>query len=113
MNYNMMKMKKFVQLWFVSEEELGSENLARHGFNFNHNGKVWSTILPTEDLPQRLLTIKEGEISEIAFKDMLYVGDKEGDQKRFDIILKCKANQLAYRYRSFGPFEEVLAKVTC
>lgn len=111
--------ENLIQLWFTSEDELHSENLVRHGFSFNIDGTSYHTTpnWEYEQLPLKLVDIKEGETFDLWLKDFpCWTKDKDAedgyiDDIPVDILLHVKANQSEYRYRNFGTYEETLRRV--
>lgn len=92
-----------VELWFCSEE-LNSENLVDHGFNVEDAD---GTRLHLQPIMMKRLPVK------------LFDGHKEGDRFSVKIPQKTESgeiimeialtlDQLGYRYRRFGTFEECL-----
>lgn len=99
--------EKFVQLWFHSKE-LESDNLVRHGFIVTIDGQKHHVDIDSdfEDLPLQLVqNLKEGDVLD------LHINDVKVANKIVDFTLHVKAQQLGYRYQSFGTFEETLQQV--
>ena len=112
---------KFVQMWWVGA---GSDNMQDHGFcidignekyffgyqrsielvpvNFFRGHKEGEVLPLTIALrPVAKMDINIGRESRISF-------DEENPAPTFQITFNIKLNQLDYRYRRFGTFEEVL-----
>jgi hypothetical protein len=113
--------EKYVELWF-SSDELHSENIGDHGCSFDEDGRRYYIRYIRTLIPVSLLKgHKEGEIIPIKLagscemsrdinKD---VHDKEYKNEDLDVELQLnvKLNQLDYRYRRFGTFEQCLQYV--
>lgn len=95
-----------VQLWWDSED-LGSENLARHGFTIQDGSEMQYFCNDyMEYLPLNLFKgHKEGDWIDFTFE--WYNQDKTA----ILLLLHTRLDQLNYRYRSFGGFDELLAKL--
>jgi hypothetical protein len=96
-----------VQLWWTSEHDLGSDNLARHGFHFPDGGEEqYFSNDHLEYLPISMFAgHKEGDVLDFSFEWF------EKDGTAINLQLHTTLNQLNYRYRSFGGFDELLEKL--
>lgn len=85
-----------VETWCCNKE---SDNWHCHGLKINGE-----TTLPVGCFPSD-------------FPARIFMGKKEGDKITLhstvlNVDIELTLNQLAYRYRNFGPFEEVLTHVS-
>lgn len=113
---------KYIELWFVSDE-LHSENIGDHGCSFDDkDGRRYYVRYIKTMIPVSLLVgHKEGEIvpinlignCELSRDTNKDFHDKEYQDEDLDVELQLnvKLNQLGYRYRSFGTFEQCLQYV--
>lgn len=100
--------EKLVEIWAVSREDLGSDNLGSHGFTMTIDGQEYYCRFPSY-LPVRLFSgKKEGEII-----SLIIPIEGQGDENDDHVSLKMRFNlrlaQTEYRYRGFGKFEDLLA----
>lgn len=104
---------KLVQIWFVSED-LHSNNLSDHGFYTTIDGEEYRCHLPSYSccLPKGVLPTHENDIVELIIPNCTAEPDRRKSDKKeeivFDLHLNLEADQLNYRYASFGRFEQVL-----
>lgn len=113
---------KLIQLWFHSDYEdgenkderrLGSDNLSCHGFRID--GRHY--YFDYDYLPYKILKdVKEGDILTIEFD---CERDSEEDERiavnneveKVPLVMDVKFEQLPYRYRNKGRFEEAVRYV--
>lgn len=111
----------FVETWITAEEDLGSENLADHGFRVklsnNQRIHVYSGEI-ARDIPLSLLKdLKEGgEAVQITFSNLQgrIITGKDYDNAEevtVNLTLNLTAAQTKYRYRRYGNFEDTLKAV--
>lgn len=106
-----------VETWLTAEEDLGSENLSDHGFSIVADGVKYRAGMDIRRyIPAKLLPKKEGETVILNIpcwyrNNESYEMYKKDDDGDFTLELELTANQSSYRYRNFGPFEEVVEKV--
>lgn len=114
--YPNMKTDRYIHCW-ISSKELGIDNLTSRGFIFNYNDKRYCADAIFSMIPVGLLPVAEKETSVIKLSDVsAYCYDDDDDdfmrtEIKIDVELTLTANQLDYRYRRFGKFEEVLKYV--
>jgi hypothetical protein len=112
--YPNMKTDRYIQCW-ISSKELNIDNLTSIGFEFEHNGKTYYSDAIFSMIPVGLLPSAEKETSVIKLSDVsAYCYDDDDFMRteiKIDVELTLTANQLDYRYRRFGRFEEVLKYV--
>lgn len=112
----------FVETWITAEEDLGSENLADHGFRIKLSDNQYVRVCGGEisiDIPSSLLKdLREGkETVQITFNNLQgrIITNKDYDNA-VDAIVNLTLNltgaQTKYRYRRYGNFEDTL-KVVC
>ena len=107
---------KLVQCWYVSKDDLNTENLGDHGAIVeDENGVQYIIHLKFtmyESLPETFFKGKsEGDIAYVKIPAFA-INRNNRDEKAEIILDMCmKLNQTSYRYRRFGRFEEVLKKV--
>ena len=106
---------KIVQIWFTSEE-LKSDNLEAHGFEYESDGLVQDFTFRYGYLPYPVLKdLKEGDSIDLdleATEDTWLKDDSDICVKRVIIVpMHITFRQLEYRYRNFGTFEECLRRV--
>lgn len=98
---------KFVQLWWVG---CNSDNMQDHGFTIEVDGQKYrfGYEMCLELVPVKFFKgHKEGEILPLTIS--LKPRHDEGEEvPTFNVTFNLKLNQLDYRYRRFGRFEEVL-----
>lgn len=106
-----------MELWFTSDD-LGSENLVDHGFNFElpdgtviRGCRINSSLLPTKLFEGK----QEGDTVTLNLIGT-YMDYRDDINMRLifkDVMLKCEVrlNQTEYRYRNHGRFEEVMQKI--
>lgn len=111
---------KFVQMWWTNSDI--SDNFQDHGFNVHHEGKIYrfGHDIILDYIPETFFRDhKEGDILPITIrlKPNWYTTEndkrniQEDDLPEFNVTFNLKLNQLDYRYRRFGTFEEVLKAV--
>ena len=110
-----------IECWLHSSDDLSSDNLSDHGFSFTADGKRYRAGLNIRRyIPAKLLPKKEGET--VILNIPCWYRDEENrsyehyckdDDGKFTLELELTANQLDYRYRRFGAFEEVVKQVCC
>lgn len=110
---------KLIQLWFHSDYEdsknkderrLGSDNLSCHGFKID--GRYY--YFDYNYLPYKILKdIKEGDVLTIEFDCERDVEDdiEYGSVEKVPLVMDVKFEQLPYRYRNKGRFEEAVKYV--
>lgn len=102
-----------IQLWFISND-LETENLERHGAIFiDNDANVKYIKCKCEYLVDSIFKDHvEGDIINIKLPAII-TSNKYDPEKSEEVILdmNVKLNQLSYRYKNFGPFEEVLKYV--
>ena len=103
---------RLIQIWFHSDE-LGSDNLEAHGFKYNGNHYEFRYVF----LPYKILkNIKEGDKLTIKFYSE-YAGtyyaenDLITNESDIWITMDVKFEQLPYRYRNKGRFEQAVRYV--
>lgn len=103
-----------VQLWYVetnrADKEANSENVVRHGFLIDSDGKSYYGRIKEEVLPYSWLkNVKEGE--ELKLNIPCTMADKQ--KNKIGVVLNCsiRANQQSYRYCRFGNFEDIAERV--
>lgn len=104
--------KDKIQIWLTNE---GTDNLQDHAFFTIHNGeqylgRIKETVIPYSE------KMKEGTSGIL---NLTFLGKKcvnhlseEGEWCEFPIKVEVTCNQLDYRYRRFGKFEEAAAYAT-
>ncbi len=103
---------RLIQMWFHSDE-LGSDNLEARGFKYNGNHYYFRYAF----LPYKILKdIKEGDKLTIKFYSEYagtYYADNDLITNESDIwiTMDVKFEQLPYRYRNKGRFEEAVKYV--
>ena len=131
---------KLVQLWFVGKESCGSENLQDHGFhvgidgyNYYFGAGIVPSFLPPVifdgkkegDVISVTIPLKPNRTYDLPIEEMLDMDRKEmrshvvffdeegegGNGPEVFITFNIRLNQRDYRYRSFGDFEDVVARV--
>ena len=111
----------FVETWITAEEDLGSENLADHGFRIklsdNQRVYVYSGQI-SRNIPSSLLKdLKEGkETVQITFNNLQgrIITGKDYDNAvdaTVNLTLNLTGAQRKYRYRNYGNFEDALREV--
>lgn len=100
------------QIWITNNE---NDNMVDHGFYITANdGNEY--YIPAGELPRRvnkeILPSSEG-ISKFVEFDVhpLNDGFRKDKTVTIKLLIALTANQLEYRYRNFGKFEDVLAAV--
>lgn len=102
----------WIQVWIVVPDI--SENLNDHGFTLKDTdpeGKKLFVRPQLEFLPLSIFTGKK-EGDEIVFDISGFWGIMDGEKAKVNLKLKLKLQQLKYRYNSFGPFQEVMNKLS-
>ena len=111
----------FVETWITVEEDLGSENLADHGFRIklsdNQRIHVYSGEI-SRNIPSSLLKdLREGkETVQITFNNLQgrIITGKDYDNAEevtVNLTLNLTAAHRKYRYRTYGNFEDTLESV--
>lgn len=98
---------KLVQVWITSKD-LETDNL------FCHAAWIDNYVIRLdhhEDVPMKLIHIKEGESTTLVFNGCATNLNDNTDKKEVKLVLNVTANQLGYRYRNSGKFEDIMAKV--
>lgn len=108
---------KLIQLWFHSDYEdgenkderrLGSDNLSCHGFKID--GRYY--YFDYNYLPYKILkNVKEGDILTIKFDCERDADKDEYEIEKVPLVMDIKFEQLPYRYRNKGRFEEAVRYV--
>lgn len=111
----------FVETWITAEEDLGSENLADHGFRIKLSDNQYVRVCGGEisrDIPSSLLKdLREGkETVQITFNNLQgkIITNKDYDnavEATVNLTLNLTAAQRKYRYRNYGNFEDTLREV--
>ena len=105
---------QIVELWYVSKDDLGTSNLVDHGAHIlNKNDKKIFFRPSIGLLPARLFEgHKEGDVIDVKAFTTVTDPDYPDDENTVFFLMHCKLNQLSYRYRRFGSFEETFDLVT-
>ena len=102
-----------IQMWYVSEEDLGSDNLVDHGFRFDAgNKKYFGGMGSLSYIPYCFLEgKKEGDVINVSFPIRCSISCNNTQENIEDWVLEAEITlkQQGYRYRRFGKFEDVLA----
>lgn len=103
--------EKMLEMWVTAKEDLGSENLGSHGFKLEIDGTPKYCRFPNY-LPLRLFEGKEeGDIVSITLPITAYTYEDGETKCELYIRFHIRLAQTEYRYRNFGRFEELLAKM--
>lgn len=114
---------RLIQLWYVSADDLETDNMGDHGFNvYDSEGNKYRCTINRlfANLPAIVLPSKEGETVTITLpgctgrkmpKDRRTETISDDSNVEFDLILNLTANQESYRYCRFGTFEHVMKEV--
>lgn len=100
---------RLIQMWFHSDE-LGSDNLEAHGFDYGEDSYEFRYGY----LPYKILKdVKEGDTLTIEFNCDKYeeVDDDHWKSRKVPLTMDVKFEQLPYRYRNKGRFEEAVRYV--
>ena len=93
----------FVETWWTNDD---SDNILRHGIEIDGGFLDCGQLGFLEDVPYEIIKdLKEGQTITLRVNDLLYT---ENDEDKVDVTFNLTANQLSYRYRRFGTFEETL-----
>lgn len=109
-----------INVWIHADDVIKSDNITDHGISVIIDDKKYRIRCDCRFLSEHILRgHKEGDV--INLKLPAYIvdaeyddEDEEDDEMREEIILDMQVglNQLDFRYKSFGPIEEVLEYVT-
>ncbi|MBP5593999.1 MAG: hypothetical protein J6Y02_01360 [Pseudobutyrivibrio sp.] len=100
----------YVQMWYVAKD-LGCDNLVDHRARVEIDGKKYVIGMEASYLPYSLLRDRvEGDTISITFPNHTRVWEDELGYN-IPITMHVTLNQNDYRYRNFGPFQDVLRKV--
>ena len=107
---------KPIQLWFVGEDDFRCENMQDHTSHITaEDGTKYTFRVTYGALPSKMINIKEGETVDVKFPITLTKGynrnepiPEEDETVNATLLLHLTANQLEYRYRRFGKFEETI-----
>ena len=102
-----------VQIWIQSgEQDLFTDNFFRHALLIDYDDKEYYVTLHSDEwIPKQLIDVSEGEVVTLHFNNVTLTHKKDEDEMLADLTLHVTADQLNYRYRNHGRFEEVLQKV--
>lgn len=95
-----------IQLWFVATNDLGTDNLVRHGaVTYDKKGNEIIIVPHIEFLPYEMFqNYQEGDIIDITIPYTYRIHDKKVPYK---LLMHTRLNQLGYRYRRSGRFEDI------
>lgn len=103
--------EKMIEMWVVAKEDLNSENLGSHGFKLEIEGVPNYCRFPNY-LPMRLFEGKEeGDIVTVIIPIDAYNYEHDDVKTEIYIRFHIRLAQTEYRYRNFGRFEELLARM--
>lgn len=98
---------RIIQMWFHSDE-LGSDNLECHGFDYGED----SYDFRYGYLPYKILKdVKEGDTLTIEFNCYKIEDGDFRNGRKIQLTMDVKFEQLPYRYRNKGRFEEAVKYV--
>lgn len=105
---------QLVQFWIHADDIIQSENLNCHGAAIYIDDERYRIDCRCELLTERIFREHiEGDVVNLKLPAYLSKSGSDLDESEKIILdLELTLNQLDYRYRSFGPFEEVLKRVT-
>ncbi len=103
--------EKMLEMWVTAKEDLDSENLGSHGFELEIEGVQNYCRFPNY-LPMRLFEGKEeGDIVSIILPIIAYTYKDDNAKTELYLKFHIRLAQTEYRYRSFGRFEVLLARL--
>lgn len=106
---------RLVQVWIHADDAIQTENLDRHGARIIIDDEYCIiTDCHCELIGEQYLRgHKEGDIIQYKVPALLYKRGANIDEKEEIVLdMQIELNQLGFRYKSFGPIEEVLKYVT-
>ena len=103
----------FIQMWFVGEDDFACTNMQDHSCHCEVEGKGYVFNISYFWYPTKLFNGKEGDTVHVTFPEIsLYEKRTDKTSKiKADIELDITLKQTAYRYKSFGNYEDVLTQV--
>lgn len=105
---------QLVQFWIYADDVIRSENLNCHGAVIYIDDERYRIDCRCTHLTERIFREHiEGDVVNLKLPAYLSKSRSSVDEAEKIILdLELTLDQLRYRYRSFGPFEEVLKRVT-